>query len=342
MRVLTGLTAMRRPPRRAEVTIGMFDGVHLAHQRLIRAAVRLAARRHGTSLALTFDPDPQRVLSPSKALPPLMPLAHRIELMRALGLDLIWVIPFTRRFSRMSPDVFAETVLAKRLGVRELWMGASARFGHRRRGTPRRMKALAARYGFRFGVVDLMGTGRHSISSTRVRRLVERGKLAEVRRLLGRCYDVLGRPVAGDARGRLLGFPTLNLDVASEVLPPSGVYAVWAELVDVREKTLTPGLSTFGAARVGARAAGVVNLGTRPTFYGTRGARVMELHLLNVTQAVRARTVRVLFMRKIRQERRFSSPQALVRQINKDVRLADTYLDGGPHATDERTQRVCR
>lgn len=326
---------------RLVLAVGVFDGMHRGH-RAILATLKRRARAIGARAAvLTFEEHPRKVLYPAKAVRLLSSTEHRLFLLAQAGVEVCFLVPFTRRFSRMSPEAFAATVLARRLGVRELWMGSTARLGHLRTGTPARMKALAARCGFRFGTVHPVGGGRRSISSTRVRSLVESGDLAAVRRLLARPYDVFGRPVAGDARGRALGFPTVNLDVHSEVLPPPGIYAVWAELLSVRHKPVARGVQELETVRVGGRRRGVVNLGTRPTFYGSRGPRVLELHLMSFSGTVRARRVRVLFVRKLRQERKFASSEALVRQINKDVRLADTYLDGGVYAGHERRERVC-
>ena len=303
MRVVRGLSAVRHPPLRAVVTVGVFDGVHRAHQRLIRSAVGMARRLKGTSVVVTFDPDPQTVLDPGHAQPALMPLAARLAHLRALGVDWVWVIPFTKRFARMSAEQFVREVLIRRLHAHRLVVGESFAFGRGRRGDLTILQALGSAHGMQIVPVREVRVGGLPISSSRIRQLIASGQLANARRLLGDAPVLYGVVVPGAGRGRRLGFPTANLRMLSDVLPPRGVYAVLVRRLDGP-----------GAWR------GVMNLGVRPTF--GPGSLVCEVHLLNFSGALRGRRVALLLLARLRNEHCFSSPRSLVRQIRQDLRRA--------------------
>lgn len=318
---------MRRlPARNTVVTIGMFDGVHVGHQRLIRTAIRLAARLRAASVVLTFDPDPQTVLAPRQAQPRLMPLAARLRLMRALGVERIRVLPFTRAFSRLSAEQFVRTILVHRLRAACVVVGNNFAFGRARRGNVDVLRLLGRRYGLRVVVVPPVRRGGAPVSSSRIRRLLETGRIVEANRLLGRPAQLAGVVVRGDRRARRLGFPTANLRLSETLprpanrasrggLPPRGVYHVRLE--------------------VGGRChEGVMNLGVRPTF-GPPARRsrqpgrasaapryhplVCEVHLVGFRGNVYGRSVTVHLLRRLRPERRFASAEALARQIRRDV-----------------------
>ena len=310
-RVLIGASAFRRPPVRAVVTVGVFDGVHLAHQRLLRATVVLARRLNGASVAVTFDPDPQTVLHPSRAHPSLMPLAARVARLRALGLDRVWVLPFTRRFARLTPTQFIDRFLVGRLRARALIVGERFVFGRGRSGDTRLLHALSASRNLRVLPVRQVTRGGSPISSSRIRALIARGSLSQARRLLGRAPELYGVVVRGAGRGRRLGFPTANLRILSQVLPPQGVYAVRV-LALSRRAALT---------RIGD---GIMNLGVRPTF--GPGPLVCEVHLLNFSGSLLGRRVAVALVGRLRGERCFPSPAAVSRQILQDRSRARRLL----------------
>ena len=248
MRLLRGRKALTHPPRRAVVTIGMFDGVHLGHQRLIRSTVRLAKRLQGTSVVITFDPDPQRVLNPAQAQPRLMPLDVRLGFIKALGADLAWVIPFTRRFSRIEAEQFFREILLKRAGAVAVVVGENFSFGRNRRGNLALLRAYGRRDGIRIIVTSPVVKERNVVSSSRLRRVIQRGEIASARRLLGRPAQLYGTVVRGEGRARQLGFPTANVRLARDLVqPPHGVYRVWLDVA-------------------GRRYQGLMNLGIRPTF----------------------------------------------------------------------------
>lgn len=316
MRVFRGNkrpSSLRQP---VIATIGMFDGVHLAHQRLIRAAVGAARRRRGTSVAVTFHPDPRRVLDPTRAPIPLLPLEERLRHIEALGTDAAWVIPFTKAFARLTPAAFVRRIVVERLRACAVVVGQNFRFGRGRHGDIALLRVLGARDGVAVRVIPPVRRDGQPISSSRIRRLVRRGRLRQAQRLLGHPLAMTGRVVRGAGRGRGLGIPTANLRVTSPWHPPPGVYAVWFE----------------SAAR---RFRGAMNVGRRPTFLpattdagqaGGAGPLVCEVHLLDVRPRLYGQSVRVQLITRLRGERRFRSPTQLVRQIQRDIRRARRVL----------------
>ena len=308
VRVLTGIDAVRRPPVRAVVTVGVFDGVHLAHQRLIRATVQEARRVRGTSVALTFDPDPHAVLDPAHAPPALMPLSARVEHLAELGVDWIWVVPFTKRFARMTAEQFVRRVLIRRLRAAALVVGAAFVFGRNRQGNMDVLRAIAPAHGMRVMSLRQVQHSGRSISSSRIRRLIARGRLAQAAALLGRAPELYGVVVRGAGRGRALGTPTANIAIRSCALPPRGVYAVMVRALGASR------------ARRGVIGGGVMNLGVRPTF--GPGPCVCEVHLPGFSGSLLGRPVRVSLLARLRGERRFPSAEALLAQIRRDLTRA--------------------
>ena len=305
MRVRTGLSALTRPPVRAVVTVGVFDGVHVAHQQLIRSTVRLAHRLGGTSMVITFDPDPCVVLSPATAPPALMSVDARLRHLRALGVQQVIVIPFSRRFARMSAERFIQRVLIGRLHAAVLIVGEAFMFGKDRLGNMQLLRAIGPACGMRVMPVKSICRGGRPVSSSRIRRLIQDGQLAAARRLLGRPASLEGIVVRGAGRGRSLGFPTANVRLRPLVLPPQGVYAV--------------------TMRIGPKDwRGVMNLGTRPTF--GRGPVVCEVHLFDYAGTLRGRSVSIALISRLRGERCFSTPVALTRQVHRDVHRARRIL----------------
>ena len=330
-RVLRGLRAMAQPPPRAIVTIGVFDGVHRAHQRLIRAAVRMARRRRGTSVVLTFDPDPQAVLHPASAPPALMPLDERVAHLRELGVDLVWIIPFTPQFARLTAAQFIRRILVARVRAEAVLVGEAFAFGRNRRGDMEVLRSLGPRCGIRVVSVRQITHGGEPISSSWIRRLIAEGRLGLARRLLGRPPALHGEVVRGAGRGRRFRVPTANVRLEPHALPPEGVYAVLLRRAGrpgaFRGVTPLP-IRVRGTRTVAGRnfaygeliGRGVMNLGTRPTFGA--GPLVCEVHLLGFSGTLTGRSVSVSLLARLRGERCFSSPEALYRQVRLDLRRA--------------------
>jgi riboflavin kinase/FMN adenylyltransferase len=290
------------------VALGNFDGVHRGHQALVRAVVDEARGRAGTALALTFDPHPALVLAPERAPQPLMQLEQRVAALEACGVQAVAVLPFTPEVARQAPEEFVRCWLVERLGIACVAVGPDFRFGHARRGDVELLSRLARELGFETRVVAPVTEGGLPVSSTRVRQALAEGEVELAARLLGRPHEVQGRVCAGDARGRLLGYPTANLEPPRVCLPARGVYAAWCRLSDGRR---------FGA---------LVNVGERPTFGGL-GLRV-EAHLLEFSEDLYGSELRLSFLRRLRGEQRFDGPEALKAQIARDAAAARTALVG--------------
>lgn len=296
------------------LSIGVFDGVHRGHQRLIAHAAELAARERARSVAVTFWPYPAAILRPDEAPPLLTTLDEKLALMAGLGaLDTVVVIPFTPELSQRTPEAFLDLV-AGFCEPRALVEGESFALGHDRAGTVAYLRELGERRGFRVESEDVRDAAGERVSSSRIRALLREGRVDEAAALLGRPYTLGGEVVRGDQRGRLLGFPTANLRPdASKALPANGVYAARARL---------PGEGV-------ARHAAVCNIGVRPTF-GGEPRLLVEAHLLDADLDLYGLPLALEFVARLREERRFDGIEALKAQIGADATRARELL-----ATDE-------
>lgn len=277
------------------VAVGSFDGVHLGHQYLLRQALAEAKTLKEPLLVYTFDP-PTKVFTRGEGF--LMDLQEKVEALRGVGVELILAVPFNEEFARRPPEAFLEDLRA--LQASRIYVGEDFRFGRGRAGGPEALERVAPTR-----VVPLLSLGGEAVKSSRIRALLKEGKVEEARHLLGRPYGAYGVVVEGDRMGRRLGFPTANLAVHPlKVLPP-GVFAVEAE-------------GAFG------RYKGVANVGTRPTLGGEE--RRLEVHLLGFAGELYGEEVRVRFLKRLREERRFPSLEALKAQIAQDVEAARAYF----------------
>jgi riboflavin kinase/FMN adenylyltransferase len=288
----------------AVVAVGNFDGVHLGHQAVLRHAVDLARRGGGPAMALTFVPHPIRVLAPGREPERLTPLERKLELVAGCGVDVAVVLAFDRRLAAMTPDVFARDVLSAGVGAKVVIVGADFRFGKDRAGDVGVLRELGPRLGFAVEPCQPVEIDGLALSSTRVRMALLEGDAALAARLLGRPHEVAGVVVAGDRRGRELGFPTANLGGIRTLLPGLGVYACRARV---------------GAARYMA----AVDIGDRPTF--GRG-RSVEAFLLDFEGDLYGRELVLEFVVRLRSDQRFASIDALVAQIGRDVERTRAVL----------------
>src|SRR5688572_14969250 len=253
--------------------------------KIIDRVRRRAGERGGAPAAMTFDPHPPRVVRPDKAPPLLMTKEQRIEALARSGMQGVAVVRFTAEVSHWEPETFVRTVLVEWLHVVEVWVGANFLFGHNRAGNFSVLRTLGARYGFRAEKIDPVRYKDFVVSSTRVRRLVSEGRVDEAGALLGHHYFIDGAVVRGAGRGRELGFPTANICSENELLPPAGVYATTATIGGIVHPAVT-------------------NIGMRPTF-GDVNAPVVETHVLDTDQDLYDRSVRLLFVQRLRDERQF-------------------------------------
>lgn len=331
---LGGLAALRR---RVHLAIGAFDGVHLGHQAVLRAARDDAARTGvgNVAAALTFDPLPARVLRPQNP-PPLLTLTeHKLALMEAQGLAAAVVQRFDGKFAAMPPRMFLQR-LRETLDLQEICVGHNFRFGHKRAGDAGTIIQMGGELGFAVKVIEPVKVGGEIVSSTAVRRAVARGELVRAAAMLGRSHGVWGRVVRGAGRGAKLGFPTANV-ATEELLPPNGVYAVRARLspspLPRREEGERIGAEdqkkaiAFAAparekqGKGGTRFDGVANLGVRPTF-GRNATPLLEVHFFDFVAKIYGAELEVEFVARIREERKFSSPSELKAQMERDAAAA--------------------
>ncbi|MCK5912322.1 MAG: bifunctional riboflavin kinase/FAD synthetase [Desulfuromusa sp.] len=280
------------------VTLGNFDGVHLGHRELFRYLVSAARQLKCPSIVYTFDPHPLKFLAPEKAPLLLNTPEEKQRLIAASHIDYLIETPFTADFATMSPEQFVIDILVEKLKIKALVVGYDYAFGQGRRGNVDFLKACGDDLGFTVEVLQPVGADGLPFSSTRIRRMVASGDVAAVVRLLGRQYNLQGKVVPGEQRGRELGFPTANLETDKELLPATGVYAV-----KVRHCQQEYG--------------GVVNLGQRPTFGG--GAPTIEVHLLDFTGQLYNQDLRIYFVERLRGEQKFSSAGKLIEAITADV-----------------------
>lgn len=288
------------------VTIGVFDGVHRGHAMLIEHARNEAKTRGLGTGVVTFHPNPLAVLRPGSPFAYLTTLEQRVELLKATGVDWVAVVQFTSELSLVSAEDFAR-LLVEEAGMRLLVVGEDFALGRGREGDVPRLRELGTQLGFEVSPVPLLtndSTG--AISSTRVRRALAEGEMAEVTRLLGRPYSLRGPVLHGDERGYTIGFPTLNIGVsADQALPPNGVYVTRAEVQGV----------TYN---------GTTNIGVQPTFEGS--IRRVETYLLDFSGDVYGEVVRIELLNRLRDERKFDGVEALVAQIQQDVAATRAYF----------------
>jgi riboflavin kinase/FMN adenylyltransferase len=304
------------PRARAVVVPGNHDGVHLGHVALLARARAVAARHAGARVvALSFDPHPLALLAPERAPEPLTTIARRIELLCAAGADDVAVARFDARYAQLEPEAFVEEELVRRLGACAVMVGPDYRFGRGRAGDTALLRALGAVHGFGVEVLDVVGSREIArVSSTTVREALRAGDVPRASDLLGRPHELEGIVVKGHQRGRTIGFPTANLEGVCVMLPPDGVYAVAA-------RVLEDGAVAESSACVG----GMMNVGTRPTF---AAGRSIEVHLFDVAADLYGKTVRVGLLARLRDEQRFAGVEALVAQLEKDRTAARAAIAG--------------
>ncbi len=291
---------------RSAVAIGVFDGVHLGHQHVLKTLTKRAAEIDGVAVALTFDPHPLEFVDPARAPKLLTSIDERAEVMESCGVGIMGVLPFVQ-IRDLEPRLFAAEILSYRLNAAWVAVGDNFRFGHNRSGDPELLARVGSELGFEVDVVSMVGDDEHDVvSSTRIRAELGHGRVSEAARLLGRRFSLTGPVVHGDARGRSIGFPTANLHIPERMaVPADGVYAVFAEVA-------------------GERFPAVVNIGVRPTF-GVN-MRAVEVHVLDFSGDIYGEEVEIEFVERIRGEQRFDSLEALTEQIARDVGTARSLL----------------
>lgn len=299
MRVVSSVQELGESVTRSVVTIGNFDGVHLAHQTLLRRVVQVARAQHLLAAAITFEPHPIKVLSPDHAPKLLTPLRRKVELIAATGIDLLVVLPFGRDLARQSPLEFVRRVLVDPLRASSVHVGPNFRFGYRQSGDTEILEELGKQEGFRVEVVPMLVVRGDRVSSTRIRELLSEGRVQKANRLLGRPFSSRGPIVAGMGVGRKHTVPTLNLAPIEEQLPKVGVYVTHTLLGGVRHDSVT-------------------NVGFKPTFGDHR--LTVETFLLNFSGEINEIDMEIEFLYRLRDEMKFQNPAILKVQIQEDAR----------------------
>ncbi len=305
MRLFHGIENARIA-RPTVLTLGVFDGLHLGHQLVMSTVVERARALAAVPTVLTFDPHPRAVLHPESAPPLLQTFDQKIEAFGVLGIEQVIVIRFNQAFARIEAEDFLRDVAGERLQAQEIYLGRGFAFGRERRGNIELLRKVSEQLGFHAAEVPEVRLRGQRISSSAIRRLLAEGRVNLARRMLGRPYGVEGRVVHGEERGRAIGFPTANLRPQNRVIPRTGVY-VTATLIE------------------GVWRRSVTNVGTRPTFEADSEPTV-ETYVMNWTGNLYGDAVRVRFLHRLRDEKKFASVDELKRQIERDRQRAEGYF----------------
>ncbi len=288
------------------LTLGVFDGLHLGHQRIMQTIVERAKTTGATPTAITFDPHPRVVLYPENAPPLLQTLDQRLANFEVLGIEQAIVIRFSKEFAAQDAEIFLRDTIYERLQAKEVYLGENFAFGKNRGGNIALLRKMSAELGFFADEVSEVTLRGQRISSSKIRHLLADGKVNLARRMLGRPYGIEGQIIHGDQRGRTIGFPTANLKPRNRVIPKFGVYAT-ANLID------------------GAWRRSITNVGVRPTFDGDQEPSI-ESYIFDFDGDLYGDVLRVRFLHRIRDERKFDGIEELKAQIAKDSETARNYF----------------
>jgi riboflavin kinase/FMN adenylyltransferase len=312
MLLVQNLDEIKAPFKRAVITIGNFDGVHIGHQALFYEVIEQAHANDGTSVAMTFDPHPLRVFKKANTPPLITLFEQKAELIERSGIEVLICIPFTLEFAAITARAFIEDILVRTVGMQAIIVGEDYAFGKNREGNIELLQSLAPRLGYEVIVTSLIRTIQgipQRISSTAVRELVMAGKMQQACKMLGRHFQLRGKVIPGRNRGgKLLGFPTANLAIEDELCPKIGIYAVTVE------------------TRSGNHL-GVANIGYSPTFDDRQFT--VEVHILGFDQDIYGEKIRINFVKRIRDEMKFAHIEQLKRQIQLDIEEATRILTVG-------------
>lgn len=292
------------------VTFGVFDGIHIGHQAVIKTLLQRAAQDKLISVLVGFYPHPLAFLSPEHSPPILTPLSKRMEILHQFDIDKIVILNFDAQIAAMSPESFVEKVLLEKCRAKHVVVGYACQFGKNRAGNAQRLAEISEDYPFDVTIVPPTEINGAPVHSTRIRQALARGDLRWSSQLLGRPYSLVGEVVHGDGRGKHIGFPTANIDTQNQICPPNGVYAIRAKLE-------------------GKWLDGVLNIGTRPTFNELNFQ--VESYFFDFNETIYGKSVEIFFVEKIRSERKFPNLQSLIQQIQRDVMAAAEILAESAH-----------
>ena len=305
MRVINTVEHITPYITNTSVTLGNFDGVHIAHQQLITATCDYAKQNNYQSVIITFEPHPLKIVSPENAPLLISSLEEKIELFAKLSPDFVLILPFTKELSLLSATEFVQHFLVKSLHTQKLFVGYDYALGKKREGNVEKLQTIGSNYSFSVCQLPPICVDDEIISSSLIRNTIAQGLVHKVPPILGRFYNISGTVVHGKKQGRLLGFPTANLKSENELIPPNGVYASWIE----RKNMLYPA---------------VTNIGNNPTF--GENERSIESHIFNFDADIYDEKILVHFVQQIRDEKKFNSLDELKIQIKNDCAMAEKIL----------------
>ena len=306
MEVFRDIDDFRRPELKTVVTMGNFDGIHLGHQALVGNAVSEAKQWRTKSVVFTFEPHPLKLLAPERAPQMIVNHQDKMDLLQGLGVDAVIVQTFDHRFASIRAEDFVRRYLLERLNLSKIWLGRDLRFGCARQGDAEDLIRWGTELGFGVGIVEPILVQGKRISSSRIRQLIEQGRVDQVQPMLGRYHYISGTVVSGHRRGRNMGFPTANLASATELLPGDGIYAT---ILEVQNRCWLS----------------VSSVGRNPTF--GEGSLTVEAFILDFAGDIYGEAVKLSFIRRIREERKFAQVEDLVTQMHEDVQAARATFD---------------
>lgn len=296
------------PKRNRYIALGVFDGVHLGHQKLIKYTVNKAKKNNGVSIVITFNPHPEKIVIPENNVFLLSTLEEKINLIKDLNADIFLIIKFTKMISRMSPKDFIRNILVDNLKVKELFVGFNYKFGFQGKGNVDCLKEYGKMYNFKTNILKPEIINKTIISSTKIKEYINLGDIEKAKRLLGHNIIISGRVIPGKGRGKeLLNFATANIETPLEkIIPANGVYLV--EITISNQKYH-----------------GLINIGVRPTFKEIK--RTIEAHIINFNHNIYNKRITINILKKIRNERFFSNTELLKKQIEKDISITRKIID---------------
>lgn len=305
MIIFEGASQIKEELKNPMLTIGNFDGVHLGHQELFRTIIKRAHEIGGVSVVYTFDPHPLKVLDPDRFFPLITTREEKERVIEWIGVDVLIRERFTKDFAQLSTDEFVRDVVCDKIHAQEVFIGPDYRFGRGREGTTDLLKSLGEHCGLTVGILDKVKVDGIEVRSTMIRNYVLEGKVREAAKFLGRGYTLRGKVIKGQAQGKKMGIPTANLEPEKELYPRSGIFAVKVLVKDSYTK-------------------GVLNIGTNPTFPGKGFS--LEVHLFDFDQHIYGSEIELIFVEKLRDEKKFETPALLVEQIKEDIVQARKIL----------------
>jgi riboflavin kinase/FMN adenylyltransferase len=314
MKIIKGLENIREKFNAPILTLGNFDGVHLGHQKIFEMVQSRASKVNGTSIVLTFDPHPQRVLFPGKEFYLINTFEEKIHIIKHTGIDVVICVTFTREFANKGPYEFVKEILHEQLDVKEVYVGYDSTFGKGREGDPQELTYLGEKFGFKVVIVPPVTVAGKPVSSTRIRELLREGDVEGAALLLNRRYTIDGEVIRGKALGRTLGFPTANLKLHHELIPKQGIY-----IVEVLWRN-----ETFK---------GALSIGVNPTFRKDATGedyippQSVEVYILDFNQDIYGERLKLTFHKRVRDEVAFQTVHDLIDQISKDVDMTRQYFE---------------